>query len=860
MLVSLHFCHAADLQIPLTAFNRSDAGRVNELVVGGVPFPEGALYEDGLKKLGLFDNSGRQLPAQFTVLNRWWRERDRTTNAVNPPSVQWVLVSMPANVPAKGKAEYVLKTGVDAWTPDSTLKVEKTPEKITVVTGPLKFTVRKSGFNLLDEVWLDESGSSKFDDSTQLVASHEGGLFTFTSFGGNGGETSDFSTPAWLGKNKFYASRLDKEVKLSVEEEGPVRTVIRASGKHVAVDDQPGPKHLLDFEVWITACRGSPFVSVEYVFLCKQGNNLEDGFPIDGVYAELPLKPGRKNSFTFGKPGGTVAGALPENANAFVEVATSDKFEFGGAASSGGTGRTKSGLPMKYRWFYDQKNGVPLEGKEYPQYPSPDNLGWVDASDENGGVTAGIAKFWQTWPKGVEIRDGGKLRLHIWSNVKQEVRQMPKSHLESKGETMEEIPGYSQRWETLHSETVAGRGNIFPGMAKSTVFGFYFHGKPATLDMQKAWTMISQPVRLLCAPSWYCEKTRVFGYLASSNPDIYDPEIFKDIVEMDKVNKDTLEWIRTFRAKFYDAANENIDQYGCFYFGDSMNFMADRDKPRRIKTLWDNNYYDSSHTMFLQFYRTGDPDILEQAIETDTHLADVDMTCWHPNNEAIGCSRYSPSVDHIRHDWGVRTVWAPEVFSWHRVNFDRWCLFGNRWAYEQNLRAAEYVVRRSRAVNAPNENIGHKDRSAGHEIKNAVMGYFATGDKKFLQAAKRVWMPHRDHGSTQDGYQAGILCEGVWWYWQATGDPAALKQVVGKTSRKTWSGTKHFSYGLAFRLTGETVFTDVAYPKMKNIGSNKLAWGAMCDWAMACRNGLYFPWFVSGLPVEKQIPVVLVGE
>ena len=122
---------------------------------------------------------------------------------------------------------------------------------------------------------------------------------------------------------------------------------------------------------------------------------------------------------------------------------------FGGAAKEVGDVRTKNGLPMKMRFFYDQLGGAPVAGKEYPQYPSPENLGWVDVSDGARGVTAGIAKFWQTWPKGVEVRGGdAAIRLHVWSNVEQKVHKVPE--------------GYDQKWETLCSETVPGRANFYP--------------------------------------------------------------------------------------------------------------------------------------------------------------------------------------------------------------------------------------------------------------------------------------------------------------------------------------------------------------------------------------------------------------
>ncbi len=824
------------LEIPLTAWNRSPYPRREEGVSAGVPFPQGMLTDAGLRRLAVFDEAGAKVPAQFTITNRWWRERDRSENPVDPPSIQWVLVDLMPTVPVNARTQYVLKMDSEPWEGDATLRVEKGANKVTVVTGPLKFTVKGSGFNLFDEVWLDESGRGDLGDANRIVAPHEGGFFVFSSFSG-------------LGKNKFYSSGRCADGKVVVEEEGPLKVVVRASGRHVAADDLPGPGHLLDYEVWIKAYRGSPFVSVEYVFICRQGSSMEDGFPIDGVYVELPLTLAGGLQYTLGKPGGTVRGALAAEQSAWAEAVGSDRCAFGGAAAAVGEVPTKSGLPMELRWFYDQTSGQPLPGKDYPRPPSPENLGFVDLSDGRRGVTAGIAYFWQTWPKGVEAAGSGTLRLHVWSNIERKVRTVPVN--------------YDQRFETLHSDAVPLRGNLFPGVAKSTKMGFYFHGKPDEQKVLAAWGAISRPVRVLCPTSWYCEQTRVFGYLASSNPENYDPEVYKDVVEMDHVVAETLLWIRRFRAKYYDPKNEQMDSYGCFNFGDSINWLSDRSNPKRFAFRWDNNYYDSSHTMFQQFFRTGDLDILEQAIETDTHLADVDMTSWHVDAEMIGACRYSPSNDHIRRN-GTElhecTVFAPPVYSWHRCNFDRWFLFGDRWAYEQNYRAADFVVRNSRKVNRYAMGIGHGDRSSGHAIKNASLGYLATGEKKFLEGAKRVWSPNRGRGSIQDGWQAGILVEGAWWYWQASGDPAALAHVVNRASRSTFGHTRLFAYGLAFRIQNDPIYMQLAYDSMVKVGQNKGVWGATGDFAMAARNGLHFPWFVSALPVEKQIPEVRVDN
>ena len=164
----------------VTAVKRPGVARANEPVSVGVPFPKGALKDEDVAKLAIYDAAGARVPAQFHVTDRWW---------VHDKSVRWVLASFLVSVPADGRSVYTLKTGVEPEAAADPLKVEVvgtddpkaidafydghiklqkgTPaDRVTVSTGPLRFTVKRKGFNLFDEVWIDPAGKGNFAASS----------------------------------------------------------------------------------------------------------------------------------------------------------------------------------------------------------------------------------------------------------------------------------------------------------------------------------------------------------------------------------------------------------------------------------------------------------------------------------------------------------------------------------------------------------------------------------------------------------------------------------------------------------------------------------------------------------------------
>jgi len=124
-------------------------------VTMGVPFPNGVL-RDG-ERVRLLDPDREEAPVQVETTARW-----------SPDGyVRWLLLDFPAKVDPAGPVTYQLEYG-SAVRPEtilSPLRVQETPDAVTVTTGSLRFTVGRGRYRFLESAWLDTNGDGRFDDA-----------------------------------------------------------------------------------------------------------------------------------------------------------------------------------------------------------------------------------------------------------------------------------------------------------------------------------------------------------------------------------------------------------------------------------------------------------------------------------------------------------------------------------------------------------------------------------------------------------------------------------------------------------------------------------------------------------------------
>jgi hypothetical protein len=248
---------AHGLDIPIHVDGEIDA-LAPPVVTLGVPLGAGAAIRD-VSELGM---SGARA-AQFRAL-----QRDRDTD-----TLRWVLVSF---LPDPAPAAPMLTRGNGAF--GGAALAREDAEAIHIDTGAARFEIRKRRFNFLNRV---EHASARD------VLPHLGGIVVQAD-------------------GVRYRSSLDAASQAVIEENGPVRAVVRATG---VLCDSSGARHLgftarLIFEHESAACRA---------FVTLRNADIAAATPwrFDAAWVELPVQLGAERQVRFGADDGARVFSAP---------------------------------------------------------------------------------------------------------------------------------------------------------------------------------------------------------------------------------------------------------------------------------------------------------------------------------------------------------------------------------------------------------------------------------------------------------------------------------------------------------------------------------------------------------------------
>jgi hypothetical protein len=350
--------HSAPLDVPFTV--KSVAGiQVSGFPVSvAIPLPRGAFREvDGFR---VTDAGGKAVPAQISVLNRWW---------AGDQSIRHVLIHFQPSVPALagGITPYRLVNSHSPVPSVAPVMLSETPERITVNTGPLLFTVRKkSGFTLIDELWLDRNADRKFTDDEKAIAPNRT----------NGGVL----IPAGNLTTGVQQDSSRGDVEVTIEERGPLRVVIRAEARTLF-------KSLANithgWAVRIYAYAGKPYIKLDYQ-VQNSANHVATAGPLYFKALALRFKLGfhGEPSVTLGRGDGTAYSRV-RGKGLLLAQTSHDSYEARDLASPA------------------------------PLFTGKAADGYLDARDSRQGITAVLRHFWETWPNGLALGADNTLSLQL---------------------------------------------------------------------------------------------------------------------------------------------------------------------------------------------------------------------------------------------------------------------------------------------------------------------------------------------------------------------------------------------------------------------------------------------------------------
>lgn len=231
-------------EIPLILTDGEEFGDEKNIPIStGIPLPDGVL--DNIENVKLFENE-KEVPIQTSVRSRWSKNG----------SVKWLGIDFLANYNQGFPLNYLIKLGEKSnFNLQNQVKVNEDDEIIEVENGILKVKFSKKKFHLFEEVRVDKNKNKIYEENELFI------------------KAGDFDGPYWIDeKNKIYRMCLDENVKVKIEENGPLKTIIRADGWAISEDGERAGKFITRIIIY----SGQPEIQVNNTFIVTW-NTLELG-------------------------------------------------------------------------------------------------------------------------------------------------------------------------------------------------------------------------------------------------------------------------------------------------------------------------------------------------------------------------------------------------------------------------------------------------------------------------------------------------------------------------------------------------------------------------------------------------------
>jgi hypothetical protein len=247
----------------------------------------------------------------------------------------------------------------------------------------------------------------------------------------------------------------------------------------------------------------------------------------------------------------------------------------------------------------------------------------VFAGDVSGGLAVVLRNFWQLYPTSLEVRharsDAAELHVWLWSP---DAPAMDLRHYDTVAH------GLNESYEDVQPGLSSANG-----IARTSELSlFACDSVPAKADMANQVKIASEPPVLVCTPQYLHDvgALGVWSLQDRSTP-------FKKAAE-DQLDAE---------IAFYERAVDQYNWYGFFDFGDIMHSYDAVRHTWRYDVggfAWDNDEQCTELWLWYSFLRTGRADIYRMAEAMSRQVCEVD--CYHQGKLAGLGSRHN-----VRH-WG----------------------------------------------------------------------------------------------------------------------------------------------------------------------------------------------------------------
>ncbi len=577
---------------------------VSSGVSWGVPWPKGEVQKNQTFVLNTSD--GKELPLQSWPLAYW-----------PDGSIKWSGFATVS--PALVKGSLTLSAGKGSK-PAVTIKVDDKTDFVEINTQTMSCQIPRKGSEIIDSIRVNG----------QVVAAKGHLICTLEDRSG-------------LEKDRTirYEDFVSNISKVTVEQSGPIRAVVKVEGMHQAVK---GSREWLPFAVRLYFYADLEQIKVVHSIVFD-GDEKKDFIRGLGMVFDVPMREQVQNRQVRFSGEGNGLWSEPiqpmkgRDGRFVMNEARTDAYvdQIAGKRISNIENLDPRGQRLLNAWavWRDFKLSQPnadsftivkrtnAESCWLPAGSGKRASGLVFVGDVSGGLAVGLKNFWQSYPASLEVNHAAdktaELKVWLWSP---DAPAMDMRHYDTIAHGLEEVyedvqPGFSTP----------------NGVARTSELTLYpSGGLPTKAETANEAITNGNPPLLVCTPS-YLHEVKAFGIW--SLPDRSTP--FKISVEnnMDQT------------IAFYQKAIEQNYWYGFWDFGDVMHSYDDVRHVWRYDLggmAWDNSELGTDMWLWYSFLRTGRADIFHMAENMTRHTTEVD--CYHLGKFAGLGSRHN-----VRH-WG----------------------------------------------------------------------------------------------------------------------------------------------------------------------------------------------------------------
>ena len=555
----------------------------------GVPWPRGTLRLPANKNLRF--TLGADGPALQSWPLAYWPDG----------SLKWTAHAVAGGATASG---WNLETGGGAT--KSGVSVRQSGDALTVSAGELAWTVPTSGEYLVERA--TRAGRVTMQH-LRLVALRQ-----------DGPEPEDAGSV----RRELFTSKVTR---VTLEQEGPVRAVVKLEGVHAA--RAGSARDWLPFSVRLYFYAGSDSVRIVHSFV-YDGDPARDFIGGLGVTARVAMLDATHDRHV--RFAGEGVGVWGEAVRPVTGLRRDPGQEYKDAQVAG---RALPPLAGMAKPVQDGLRWIPEWGDFSLAQPTPDGFAlrkrtrsghaWIDANagtrtkglvyagGATGGVALGFKDFWQRTPSQLDVRkaasDMADVTAWMWSPSSPAMDMRSYRSADGMDTFEEQIAGLNITYEDYEPGWDAS-----PGVARTTELQLWVLGAtPSHQDFSNMAEQAANPARLVLEPA-RIHACGVFG----------DWDVSDRGTPARKLIEDHLD----FRLDQYLREVEQHRWYGFWSYGDVMH-AYDNDRHMWRYDIggyaWDNSELSTDLWLWYSYLRTGRADLFRMAEAMTRHTGEVDV-------------------------------------------------------------------------------------------------------------------------------------------------------------------------------------------------------------------------------------------